>query len=88
MMLDEKDQQLNKLNAKLDQHEIDKACRDIEMDNYQKQIIEITKHINEVEQECAIIVDKTPSLPFNNDSNINENSSEISDEKETQGALK
>ena len=87
-MLDENNQQLKKHNDLIEKHEMLISCLKTNVYYLEQQLTEERKHLNELKQGGALIVDKTPSLPFNNDSNINENSSEISDEKETQGALK
>ena len=87
-MLDEKNYRLELLNDRLEKHEMMESCLKSNIEIYEQQLTEERKHLNELKQGGALIVDKTPSLPFNNDSNINESSSEISDEKETQGALK
>ena len=87
-MLDKNNKRLELLNDRLEKYEMMESFLKSNIEILEQQLTEKTKHLNELKQGGALIVDKTPSLPFNNDSNINENSSEISDEKETQGALK
>ena len=87
-MLDKNNKRLELLNDRLEKYEMMESFLKSNIEVLEQQLTEKTKHLNELKQGGALIVDKTPSLPFNNDSNINENSSEISDEKETQGALK
>ena len=79
-MLVSTEQQLKNINEALEQYEIEKTCRNIKVDELELQLINERKRFNELKQgdsDNPIVILESPSV---NNSNINEDSSDISDE--------
>ena len=79
-MLVNKEQQIKNINEVLEQYEIDKTCRDIKVDELEMQLIEARKRFDEMKQGDSNNPIVALELPSVNDPNINESSSDISDE--------
>ena len=79
-MLVNKEQQIKNINEVLEQYEIDKTCRDIKVDELEMQLIEERKRFDEMKQGDSNNPIVALELPSVNDPNINESSSDISDE--------
>ena len=79
-MLVSTEQQLKNINESLELYEIEKTCRNIKVDELEMQLIEARKRFDEMKQGDSNNPIVALELPSVNDPNINESSSDISDE--------